>query len=79
MNHSFTFLALDLAQQRSREAADARRAQEVERGLPAHPGALRSALAAGLALVVRGSAAVVRKLDASTADELASRMARAAR
>ena len=54
MNHLYTFLALDLARDRAREAAEARRATQ----LPAdqeRPNALRRGLATSLAVVSRSA------------------------
>jgi hypothetical protein len=61
MNHLYTFLALDLAHERAREAAEARRASR----LPAHaqrPNALRRGLATSLAAVSRTTATAARRL-----------------
>lgn len=73
MNHSYTFLALDIARRRSDEAARLR----VARTATPDPGsgAVRRGLAAGLALVARGSTAAVRRLDDCTADDLARSLA----
>lgn len=73
MNHSYTFLALDIARQRSAEAARMRLAQAAPRSDA--PGPVRRGLAAGLALVARGSTAAVRRLDDCTADDLARSLA----
>lgn len=62
MNHLYTFLALDLARDRAREAAEARRATQ----LPAdqeRPNALRRGLATSLAVVSRSAASAARRLD----------------
>lgn len=70
MNHSYTFLAIDIARQRSAEAAAAHRAREAVAGREPEPNVLRRGLAVGLAFVARGSAGAVRRLDACTADDL---------
>ena len=60
MNHLYTFLALDLAHERAREAAEARRASR----LPTQrPNALRRGVATSLAVVSRTTANVARRLD----------------
>ena len=79
MNHSYTFLALDVARQRSREAVDAQRAHEAAAARSTRRGVVRSALAQALANVALGAAAGARRLDACTADDLAGRLGRAAR
>ena len=75
MNHTYTFLALDIAAERSHEAARHRRAAVLAAGQPARPSLLRRGLARSLAAVSRGSAAVVRRLDACVADDLDRRLA----
>ena len=44
MNHLYTFLALDIARERSREATEARRAATIAAGAPGRPNALRRGL-----------------------------------
>lgn len=68
MNHSYTFIALDIARERARDAAERRRAQTSVG--PGRPGIVRRGLAGGLARVSRGSTAAVRRLDACVADDL---------
>ena len=65
MNHLYTFLALDLARDRAREASEARRANAVA---SAHerPNALRRGLATTLAAVSRTTASAARRLDDGT-------------
>jgi hypothetical protein len=71
------YLALEIAQQRSREAADERRARAARQadhhGRPPIPpiGPLRRSVARGAAAISRGAADVARRLDRRTADELA--------
>jgi hypothetical protein len=62
MNHLYTFLALDLARDRAREAAEARRADAVTAGQE-RPNALRRGLATSLAAVSRTTASAARRLD----------------
>ena len=81
MNYLYSFLALDLANQRrddvfsmeyrqTQEADQARHAAEVSAPGSARPSYARRALAHGLAAVSRGSAAAVRRLDDVVADDL---------
>jgi hypothetical protein len=75
MGQFYTFLALDLANDRARQATDARRAALVSAGQPERPSFARRALAQGLAVVSRGSAAAVRQLDDVVADDLGRALA----
>ena len=86
MNYLYSFLALDLANQRrndifsmeyrqTREATEARQAAELEAAGPDRPSFARRALAHGLAAVSRGSAAAVRRLDDVVADDLGRALA----
>jgi hypothetical protein len=81
MNYLFSFLALDLANQRrddvfsmeyrqTQEADQARHAAELSASGADRPSYARRALAHGLAVVSRGSAAAVRRLDDAVADDL---------
>ena len=70
MSHLHTYIALQLANDRAREAQAASQAARIANGLPARPSAMRHALANGLAIVSRGSAAAVRRLDDCVADDL---------
>ena len=86
MNYLYSFLALDLANQRAadvftleyrhvREAAAARRTAERSATDGDRPSVARRALAHGLAAVSRGSAAAVRRLDDVVADDLGRALA----
>jgi hypothetical protein len=75
MHYVYTFLALDLANDRVQEARDARRAALIAAGLPERPSFARRALAQGFAAVSRGSAAAVRQLDEVVADDLGRALA----
>jgi hypothetical protein len=81
MNYLYSFLALDLANQRrddvfsmeyrqTQEADQARHAAEISSSDAGRPSFARRALAHGLAAVSRGSAAAVRHLDHAVADDL---------
>jgi hypothetical protein len=63
MSHFYTYIALELANDRAREAAHEYRAAQLRHGLPARPSVLRHGLANGMAALTRGSAAVTRRLD----------------
>ncbi len=75
MQYVYTFLALDLANERARQASDSRRAALAAAGQPERPSFARRALAHGLAAVSRGSAAAVRQLDDVVADDLGRALA----
>ena len=75
MNNYYTLLALDLARDRAQEAANYRRANQARRPQPERTGFVRRGLANGFALVTRGSAAAVRRLDACIADDLTEALA----
>jgi hypothetical protein len=68
MNTTYTFIALDIARERSKAAAEARRAEAIV--ADGRPGFVRRGLASALALVSRGSTAAVRRLDECVADDL---------
>jgi hypothetical protein len=68
--HLYTYLALDLANERTRDAREQRRAMHLADARPSRPSFVRRGLAQGLAAVSRGSAAAARRLDAMTADDL---------
>ena len=70
MHYVYSFLALELANDREREARDHRRVAFAADGLPERPSVARRALAQGLAAVSRGSASAVRQLDDVVADDL---------
>jgi hypothetical protein len=71
----YTFVALDIANERARDAELAHRAAMAAAHYPARPGVVRRGLANGLALVSRGSAAAVRRLDECVADDLSQALA----
>ncbi len=74
MNHLYTIIALDIARERSLEAAMSRRAALAQLG-PGRPGLVRRGLAHGLALVSRGSADAARRLDGYTVDDRSQALA----
>ena len=69
MNHLYTFLALDLARERARDATEARRAATIAAGAHGRPNALRRGLAMSLAAVSRASADAAHRLDDRVAHE----------
>ena len=69
MHLVYTYIALDLANDRAREARDARRAAHVI-DVDERPSALRRGLAHGLASLSRASAAAAHRLDAFSPEEL---------
>jgi hypothetical protein len=75
MHHAYTFIALDIANDRTREANDRRRAALIAAGTPERPSFARRSLAQALAGVSRGSAAAVRKLDDVVAEDLGRALA----
>jgi hypothetical protein len=68
MNHLYTFLAIDLARERAREAAEARRATSLT-GSDDRPNVVRRGLASGLALVSRATADAAHRLDGVAVDD----------
>ena len=77
MNNFYTLLALDsprIAPPRPKRPAGPR---SPAAGIPSRPGIVRRGLANGFALVTRGSAAAVRRLDACLADDLTEALAAA--
>ncbi len=75
MNHFYTMVALDIARDRTREADMSRRAALARETQGSRPGIVRRGLANGFALVSRGSAATVRRLDDHVADDLGRALA----
>lgn len=74
MQSYYSLIAIDLANERIHQAELARRARlgwdDARR-----PGAVRRSLASGFALISRGSAAVARRLDVRTAEDLSRALA----
>lgn len=68
--HPIVFLALDIAEERVREADLHRRYLLAERGLAARPSWPRQVLANLFAQVSRGSAGAAGRLDSYVADDL---------
>jgi hypothetical protein len=75
VNHFYTYLALDVANDRVREANDARRVALARAGDVSKPSIVRRGLARGLAAVSLGSAQAVRRLDDCVADDLGRSLA----
>lgn len=88
MNSYYAMLALDLADERSREARDQRLARLARESLKDQaqydwlpegdrPSAVRHGLARATAAVSLGAAALTRRLDEGRADDLSRRLAAA--
>ncbi|MDH4141415.1 MAG: hypothetical protein OEV61_02285 [Chloroflexota bacterium] len=70
MNHLYTIIALDIADERARQARLDQMAMRATMVSAKEPGVARRGLARALALVSRRSASAARHLDARTADDL---------
>jgi len=77
MTHLYTYVALDIARERAREAELDHRARLATRDHVARPGFVRRGLANGLAIVSRGTASAARRLDAVAAEDLTTAVATA--
>jgi hypothetical protein len=75
MTHLYTYIAMQVANERSREAQDAVRARQFRANQPARPSLVRHGLASATAAVSRGSAAVTRRLDERVGDDLGRSLA----
>jgi hypothetical protein len=73
MQYLYSFLALDIVNERMWDAREARQAAEL--AAVRRPSFPRRTLAQGLAAVSRGSAAAVRRLDDVVADDLGRALA----
>jgi hypothetical protein len=73
----YTIIALDIARERAREADRARLANLARAGRPARPSIVRTSTARAFAALSRGSASVVRHLDAGVAEDLQHGLAHA--
>ena len=71
----YSFLALDIARERSLEAERNWLAASLAKTGPTRTSRLRRQLAQILAAVSRSSAAIARRLDPRTADDLARKLA----
>lgn len=74
MQSYYSLIAIDLANERIHQAELARRARLGWDGA-CRPGIVRRSLASGFALISRGSAAVARRLDVRTAEDLSRALA----
>jgi hypothetical protein len=77
MHTYYSLIALDIANERTRDAEMARRARLAHRDTAGRPGFARRGLAGGFARISRGSAVISRRLDVRTADELRRTLAAA--
>jgi len=69
MFHYYSYIALDIANERAREARDARMAHAAALGHMTRPSMIRRGLVQGLAAVSRGTAAAARRLDTVAGDD----------
>jgi len=67
--HVYTILALDLANERTRDARAMSRSEHLAAEGPARPSFVRRGLAIALAALSRSSAAAARRLDTVAADD----------
>lgn len=76
MNHYlYAYVAMDIAQQRTREAEQLRLEHALHEGAPERNNALRRVAARAMASVSLGSASIARKLDGHVADDLGRTLA----
>ena len=75
MHSYYALLALDLANERAREAEEQWRSRMLLAGLPDRPSFVRRALARGTAAISLGAAAATRRLDECVADDLGRSLA----
>ncbi len=78
MHLMYSLWALDIANDRVREAEHARLVALARAGLTDRPSLVRRGLAHALAAISRGSAAATRRLDECVADDLSRSFAAAA-
>jgi hypothetical protein len=76
MNHYlYAYVAMDIAQQRTREAEQLRLEHALRESAPERNSALRRVAARAMASVSLGSASITRKLDGHVADDLGRTLA----
>ena len=75
--YHLSVIALDIARERGLEAERHRRATLAHHGQSARPSFVRTSTARAFAVVSRGSAAAVRRLDAGVAEDLSQGLAHA--
>ena len=75
MQSFYALLALDLANERSRQVEAERRSRMLLADLPDRPSMVRRALARGTAAISLGAAAATRRLDECIADDLGRSLA----
>jgi hypothetical protein len=71
----YALLALDLAEERSREAEERWRERMLRAELPERPSFVRRALARGTAAISLGAAVATRRLDECVAEDLGRSLA----
>ena len=75
MQSYYALLALDLANERAREADEWRRSRMLRAGLPDRPSIVRRALARGTAAISLGAASATRRLDQRAGEDLSQSLA----
>ncbi len=75
MQSYYALLALDLANERAREADERWRSRTLRASLPDRPSIVRRALARGTAAISLGAAAATRRLDERAAEDLSQSLA----
>jgi hypothetical protein len=68
------YIALQIAEERAREAADYRLAALAQSGRPKQTRSIRRSVAVGLASISSVAASATRRLDQHVADDLAERL-----
>jgi len=71
----YAMIALDLANERAREAEEQWRSRMLAASLPDRPSLVRRALARGTAAISLGAAVATRRLDECVADDLGRSLA----
>jgi hypothetical protein len=74
-SYLYAYLAMDMAQQRTREAEERFLEHTLRAGAPDRASGVRSLAARAVAGVSRGSASIVRRLDDRVADDLGRTLA----
>ena len=75
MQSYYALLALDIANERSREADERWRSRMLRAELPDRPSFVRRVLARGTAAISLGAAAATRRLDEGVAEDLGQSLA----
>jgi len=76
-SYLYAYLAMDMAQQRTREAEQRQLEHSLREGAPERSSGIRRLAARAMASVSLGSASITRKLDDCVADDLGRTLAAA--